>query len=281
LAVVLTLGTEEGSIPVNWALHLPIRWTSDSDLRRKAAIPEETTYKDIHDLALELIDEVRSWGLQERIVLADEHYGESHDFRMGLKERALGYVVQVTGNLRAWTNDPSFTGASKKGGGRSRPAQAQSEDRPVGMRLEEIAEALPRHKWRRIAWREAPERQQCARFARIGVSCIDGQNPDRPMPHHPEELLIERPEYAKYPFAFWLSGLGPDSSWQQVVRSAKGRFRFARDNQEMRTERGVDHYEGRSWPGWHHHVTLVTMAQAFLLQEEWGKKRKFWVDPIS
>ena len=273
LAVVLTLGTEEASIPLNWALYLPMQWTSDSDLRKKAAIPDEIIFKRPHELALELIDEVKGWGLQERIVLADEHFGASHDFRKGLKERALGYVVQVIGDLRAWTNDPSVTRASRKGSSNTRPSRVQA----VG----EIAETLPREKWRRMTWREAPGQNRGARFARIGVSCINGQNPDRPAPIHPEELLIERPENASHPFQFWLSGLGLDSSWQELVRSAKGRFRYQQDKQSMLTEWGLDHYQGRSWRGWHHHVTLVTMAQAFLLQEDLSGERSFWVGLIS
>lgn len=87
LAVVLTLATEEASMPLNWALYLPPQWTSEPALRKKAAIPEEIIFKRPHELALDLIDEVKSWGLQERVVLADEYFGLSHDFRMGLKER--------------------------------------------------------------------------------------------------------------------------------------------------------------------------------------------------
>jgi len=281
LAVVLTLATEEASMPLNWALHLPPQWTSNPALRKKAAIPEEVTFKRPLELALDLIDEVKSWGLQERTVLAGEHFGASHDFRIGLKERALGYVVKVTGDLRARINGAAISSTSRKRTGKIRPAHVAATSQPAGVSLHEIAETLPWERWRRITWREAPGQKCSARFARISVSCIDCQSPDRPTLLHLEELLIERPENARHPFRFWLSGLGPETSWQELIRSAKGHARYQQDRSKMLTEWGVDHYQGRSWRGWHHHVTLVTMAQAFLLHEELSRDRSFWVDLIS
>ena len=281
LAVVLTLATEEASMPLNWALYLPPQWTSEPALRKKAAIPEEIIFKRPHELALDLIDEVKSWGLQERVVLADEYFGLSHDFRMGLKERGLGYVVEVSGDLRAWTNDPFAPPGSRRDTRKTRPAHVQATDLPSGRSLGEIAETLPPNGWRRITWREALGQNQSALFARIGVSCIRDTPSDRPSRLHPEELLIEKPENARHPFQFWLSGLGPDASWQELIWAAKGRFGYRQDRRKMMTEWGLGHFQGRSWRGWHHHVTLVTMAQAFLLHEELGRDRSCWVDLIS
>jgi SRSO17 transposase len=49
----------------------------------------------------------------------------------------------------------------------------------------------------------------------------------------------------------------------------------------MKGEVGLDHFEGRSWQGWHHHVTLVTLAYAFLMLERMGNKKNFWIDLAS
>ncbi len=94
-----------------------------------------------------------------------------------------------------------------------------------------------------------------------------------------EELLIEWSEKGDEPVKFWLSNLDPcRTTWRGLVRKAKGRFRVEQDYREMKREVGLDHFEGRSWQGWHHHVTLVTMAYTFLMLERMGNKKNFWID---
>ena len=94
------------------------------------------------------------------------------------------------------------------------------------------------------------------------------------MKEQPEELLIEWPEGDKEPWKYWLSSLPPQrTSFRRLVRKAKGRFRIEQDYEEMKGEVGLDHFEGRSWQGFHHHVTLVTLAYAFLMLEKMGNKK--------
>ena len=83
VAVTLDLGTEESSTPLDWALYLPEQWINDPLRRKEAGIPEEITFKTKSELALDLIDEVRGWGLQDRLVLADSVYGDAYEFRQG------------------------------------------------------------------------------------------------------------------------------------------------------------------------------------------------------
>ena len=97
-----------------------------------------------------------------------------------------------------------------------------------------------------------------------------------------EELLIEWPEGNKEPWRYWLSSFPPQrTSFRGLVRRAKGRFRIEQDYEEMKGEVGLDHFEGRSWQGWHHHVTLVTLAYAFLTLEKMSHKKNFWIDLAS
>jgi len=106
VAVTLDLGTEESSTPLNWALYLPEPWIYDPIRRKKTGIPKEVAFQAKPELALDLIDEVRGWGLEDRLVLADSVCGDSYAFRQGLRRRGLDYVVQVEGDLTAWTEDP-------------------------------------------------------------------------------------------------------------------------------------------------------------------------------
>ena len=282
VAVSLDLGTEESSTPLNWALYLPKGWVEDPVRRKNAGIPEEITFKTKIVLALDLIDEAKEWGLQGRLVLADSAYGDAYDFRQGLRGRELDYVVQVSGELTAWTQDPHPAEPPMKRGGKTHRKRLYAKELPPARSLCQIAKDLPSESWKLITWREGTKGPLSSRFARVVVWMANGLVQGKTMEVPREELLIEWPEGDKGPWKYWLSSLSPHrTSFRRLVRKAKGRFRIEQDYEEMKGELGLDHFEGRSWQGWHHHVTLVTLAYAFLMLERMGTKKNFWIDVAS
>ncbi len=62
---------------------------------------------------------------------------------------------------------------------------------------------------------------------------------------------------------FWLFSLPSGMPLANLVRPAKLRWRIEHDYREMKQALGLAHFEGRTWAGWHHHVTLVSAAHAF------------------
>jgi len=280
VAVTLDLGTEQASTPLDWALYLPEEWIEDPIRRQEAGIPEEITLKTKTELALDLVDEVRGWGLQDRVVLADSAYGDAFKFRQGLRDRMLDYIVQVRGELMAWTEDPHPSAElPMKRGGKIPRKRFYAKDFPSARSLGQIAKDLPSGSWKTITWREGTKGPLRSRFARVVVWMANGLVQGKTMKEPPQELLIEWPEGDKEPWKYWLSSLSPRrTSFRGLVRKAKGRFRIEQDYEEMKGEVGLDHFEGRSWQGWHHHVTLVTMAYAFLMLERMGNKKNFWID---
>ena len=94
-------------------------------------------------------------------------------------------------------------------------------------------------------------------------------------------LLVEWPESDQEPIKYFFCDLPADYSLRRLVRLAKCRWKIEQDYQQLKEELGLDHYEGRSWQGWHHHVTLVMMAHAFLTLEALRSKKNFWVDPAE
>jgi SRSO17 transposase len=282
VAVTLDLGTEEASTPLNWALYLPEKWIKDPVRRKGAGVPEEITFKTKPELALELLDEAKAWRLQKRLVLTDSGYGDVYEFRQGLRSRELDYVVQVSGDLTAWTEDPHPPEPLMKGGGKIPRKRYYATDFPPPQSLCQIAKDLPSQSWRKVTWREGTKGPLSSRFARVVVWVANGLVQGKTMKECPEELLIEWPEGDVAPWKYWLSILPPQqTSFRRLVRKAKGRFRIEQDYEEMKGEVGLDHFEGRSWQGWHHHVTLVTLAYAFLTLEKMGKKKNFWIDLAS
>jgi len=282
VAVTLDLGTEESSTPLDWALYLPEKWANDPVRRKEAGVPEEITFKTKSELALDLIDEVKGWGLQGRLVLADSAYGDGFEFRQGLRDRRLDYVVQVSRDLTGWTEDPHPAKPPMKAGGKIPRKRFYANDFPPARALLQIAKDLPSRSWKTVTWREGTKGPLSSRFARVVVWMANGLVQGKTMEVTSEELLIEWPEGDKEPWKYWLSSLPPQrTSFRGLVRKAKGRYRVEQDYEEMKGEVGLDHFEGRSWQGWHHHVTLVTLAYAFLMLEKMGKKKNLWIDVAS
>ncbi len=132
------------------------------------------------------------------------------------------------------------------------------------MSVKELALSLPKHAWRTITWREGSADRLRSRFARMRVRTA----PIRRAAGRAEEtLLIEWPEGEAEPTKYWLATLDQDISFRHLVDIAKMRWRIERDYQELKQEIGLGHYEGRGWPGFHHHGTLCIAAYGFLISE--------------
>ena len=273
VAVSVHLGTERACVPLTWGLYLPEPWVSDRARRAAARVPDEVGYRTKGALALEALERVRRWGTGTRVVLADAGFGTSHEFRAALTQAGFPYCVQVVAALKGWTAAPAPPGPPPyQGRGRPRRRPPRSH-LPTPQALETIARTLPATAWRTVAWREGRRGPLCSRFARVPLWPAHRWTTSRALPPAPVELLIEWPREAPAPTKYWLADLrGQALGPRRFVRLAKGRWRIEQDYRELKDELGLDHFEGRSWPGWHHHVTLISMAYAFLALETLRKK---------
>jgi len=268
VAVSLHLGTETACVPLTWALYLPEAWVPDRARRAEVGIPVDVTYRTKSELALACLDTVLGWGLGKRPVLADSAYGNSFDFREGLTTRGVPYCVHVEPTTKAWPAPPALPlppPYAGRGRPRTRPPRAAL---PVPQDLAALAHELPARAWQRVIWREGRKGPLASRFARLPVWCAHGWTTGRALPTRRIECLIEWPAEAPAPIKYWFAELpGEHLGLRRFVRLAKGRWRIEQDYRELKRELGLDHFEGRSWSGWHHHVTLVGLAYAFLTLE--------------
>jgi SRSO17 transposase len=266
-------GAEESAI-LDWRLYLPESWTQDSERRTEAGIPLEVKFQTKWQLALEMIDEARGWGLRCGVVLADAGYGEVTEFRQGLETRHLAYAVGIPSTVRVWTKPPRL----RKTRGRRRRSTVYhyGEQRPGAVR--EVAEKA--RGWKQVRWREGTKGWLESRFHACRVQ--PGHGFDEGDPPHPEVwLLVEWPPGEKEPTKYFLSDLPANVTLRRLVGIVKSRWKIEQDYQQLKEELGLDHYEGRNWRGWHHHVTLVMSAHAFLTLEMLRSKKNFWVDPAT
>lgn len=278
VAVTLHWSSNEASCPLAWRLFVPKEWLDNPDRAAKAKIPPETIYRDKADLAMELLDQVIAWEVPRRSLVADSFYGNEFNFREQLRERGLFYAVQVEPSTVVWDEDPNVKLPPPKRTGRPR-TYPPLDSLPQPRSLLTLARELPECHWQLIEWREGTRGPQKSRFALIRVWAAHGWRKQYHPERVPELLLIEWPEDEETPIKYWMAWFGSqDMGLRQIVRIAKARWRIELDYREMKEELGLDHYEGRHWLGWHHHVTLVAIAYAFLRTEQARIKKNFWCD---
>ena len=211
-------------------------------------------------LSLQIIDQLIAWGLPRRVVQADGGYGDTTAFRTGLEDRELAYVVQVKGVTCAQPDDAMpLTPAYQ---GRGRPPVARYPEKPTS--LKDLVLAAGRKPLRTVGWREGDRGPLHGQFIALRVRpANDAQRGDDGV--LPERwLLAEWPEDKDEPVKYWLSNLPARTPIATLVRLAKLRWRVEHDYRELKQCLGLDHYEGRTFPGLQHHLTCVTVAHAFL-----------------
>ena len=210
---------------------------------------------------------IQQWGLPKLPVAADSGYGDCTLFRLGLAERGLRYAVQVDPSATAHPGDavpvtPPYTG-------RGRPPRPAYPDPPVTFK--DLVIAAGRDSARQVTWRRGSRRTTSnptaamrSRFLRLRIRPANRDIPRAEDGALPEVWLIaEWPPDAAEPVKYWLSNLDTRTSLKTLVRLAKLRWRVEHDYRELKTGLGIDHFEGRSFVGWHRHVTLTVLAQAF------------------
>src|SRR5439155_18920656 len=132
VGVSVNAATDEASCPLNWRVFIPEEWDEDAERRAKARVPDDVHHEPKWQLALEMIDELRSWGLSPSVILADAGHGEITEFRQGLEQRELCYVVQVKAATSAFAADvhpqtPPYAGIG-------RPPQGRYREKPSSLK---------------------------------------------------------------------------------------------------------------------------------------------------
>lgn len=262
--------TDTASCPLNWRLFLPEAWddtrseTNDHaqavlDRRAKAQIPELVGHRPKWELAVEMLDELAVWGLVPPMVVSDAGFGECGPFRTALTDRGIDYVVQI----RSTTTVYDATTACELVTNSRGTITAKYQHKPL--QVAAYAAQLPAEAFAPVSWRHGSKGVMTSRFTARRVRPANRnltKNPDGSLPAC--WLIIEWPTDAEAPTDYWLSTLPPDTPMTQLVRYGKIRWRIEHDYRELKHGLGLDHFEGRTWLGWHHHVTLVTAAHLFV-----------------
>jgi SRSO17 transposase len=261
---------QRGTLPLGWALYLPEEWCSDWERRRKAKIPESVSFRTKPQLAAALAEQACGWELPAAPILGDCAYGDDTAFRTGLHALELEYVLAVSAQIGVYGPETTFA-VPERQGTTGRPRTVARPDREHES-VRSLAERLPATAWRTLPCRTTPAGEDAeGRFAFVRVVATHPVRDDRQPPRE-EWLVVEWPNGDDAPSDYWLSNLPADTDPERLARLARLRWTIELDYRQLKGELGLDHYEGRSYRGFHHHTALVTCAHAFLTLERLDPK---------
>jgi SRSO17 transposase len=272
IAVSLNLATADACMPINFEIYLPKAWTEEPVRLKRAGVPDGLSFKPKWQIALDLIGQALSWDIPKGVVICDIAYGKGNPFRQGLIDLELSYVAEIEAKTIVF-DEPRKT--RRRVGD---PAPDDRADKVSVLSAKDFALKLPAWMWKTIKWRQGTKRRLVSRFAAVRI--LPAHRREHVKKHPPRQwLLIEWPKGEPQPTQFWFSNLGPNAGLSRLVFFAKLRWRIEQSYQQLKEELGLDHYEGRGYRGWHHHVTMTMLAYGFLLLETLRSKKNFWVDP--
>lgn len=261
VAVTAALWTGVRAWMLGAALYLPEEWLTP-EARQRARIPASVRFQEKWRLALTLLRQIRAAGFRVTAVLGDAEFGDNATLRRTLHRLQLPYALGISSTLTVFRGTPRVAGPLATQG-RRRPRtrlQLSDDSRPEAVRA--IAASLRPRAWRRVTWRNGTNRSWAAHFAALRVTPAHDWRAHRLAPE--VWLLFERDLGATPRVKAYLVALPATASVRSLVRLAHHRWAIEQQYEELKDELGLDHFEGRSFVGWHRHVVLTAMAYTWL-----------------
>lgn len=268
--------------PVSAQLFLPESWTDDAERRKQARVPEEISQHTKPEIALELLDRARLWGVPIQAVVVDAGYGDNPNFLRGLDERQVPYMcaVESTFGCRLPNEVQAIAAQTPVYSGRGQPRKP----RPAPLyTVKEVIEAQPASTWQTINWREGTKGTMQTQAVAIRVHWATGSSlhstshsrvhtgpegwllAERAVPETVADDVLPNPGEPQEKIKYWFSVLPEDASLQRLVLLAHARWVIEQFYEDAKQECGLDHFQGRSWEGLHRHLALVMLAYSFLM----------------
>jgi SRSO17 transposase len=249
IGVSLSITTRTEHVPVDFELYLPSSWTDDAARMREARVPEGIVFQTKPELALGMIRRAVEDGVPKAPVLGDSAYGSSKEFRRGVRELGLHYGLGVDPKTSVLLLD------------------SREHLKGPALSVGDLAFLIrDRNGFRRCTWRKGTKEDLSARFALRRVVVADDANV-APGAREPLWLLIEWRDGEDEPANYFLCTWSTRYRKKQIIRLVMQRWRTERVYEDLKGELGLDHFEGRRFRGWHHHVTVALCCYAFIVAE--------------
>jgi len=268
-----------GSLCLGARLYLPQSWVDDPSRLQKAKVPTGIGFETKWEIMLDHLDRLdrpgmQGLGLEDLPFIGDAGYGDVAEFRRGLNRRERRYLLEVMSTTAVWAPGTGPEPPEGKAGKMGRPRTQYRDGEHTPVSVAELVLSQTEAALREVTWHNGDGPQRKGRFGALRVQPASGHC--HGMAPEPEQWLIwEWPEGQELPEHYWLSTLSEDTPLERLVYLAKLRWRVERDYQDMKAEVGLDHFEGRNWPGLHHHWVLCSVAHGFLVLQkvQWQRQQ--------
>jgi SRSO17 transposase len=257
--------------PVGGRLYLPQSWLQDPERCAKAGVPPDVSFATKSEIALTLIQQALADEVLPAPVLGDSVYGDGFPFRERLRELKMEFFLQVSPEEhRGWIEEVPTTVKGKH-------RTVDQRNAPSARNLLEIALSLPAAQWKDCGWKAANGAKQQTRIAWQEVYLARGlREPNGQL--EKLWLVVDWPKEAQEPYHCYLAHFHRQPSKALCLKLSRSRWHIEQYFQRSKEDLGLDHYEGRSWRGFHHHLVMSAIAYLFVLTSYLEAKKNFWSD---
>lgn len=270
--VSVEVGISDGWVvaPIAGRLYLPESWTQDRARCAAAGVPPQVEFQTKPGIALGLIREALASGVPPAPVLGDGVYGDNADFRAQLRALGMEFFLQVDPLKHKGWAEPVPTVLKKT-------RRHVSPEAPPSQSLEQLAATISPRQWKACRWVAADGKE---RHTRLVWREVFLQHNLRKAHGDLERLwmVIDWPEGDREPYHYYLAHLHRPPEKARCLKLSRSRWHIEQYFQRSKDDLGLDHFEGRSWRGFHHHLVLSAVAYLFVLIVYVRNKKNFWVD---
>lgn len=271
-SVVACYASQRGYTLVDRRLYMPQKWFTPAyqDRRDKCGVPADLVFQTQPELAWTLIETLHEKQvLPFQWVIGDEHFGNNPVLLDHITAADLYYLMEVPHDTLVWISRPA-TVVPPPSGKKGRPPQRPRllSDAPTPDRVDALA-AESTLIWRYYQIQEGAKGPLIAAFAFVRVVSVRDHLPG------PDQWLVMRRSLGeRVQLKTYLSNAPATTPHTTLVQKSGMRWPIEAAIEECKSEVGMDHYEVRSWRGWHHHMTMTLLAHHFLVRQrcELGKK---------
>jgi SRSO17 transposase len=267
VAVELVVSDGEIAAPVGGRLYLPESWTQDQARRREAGIPDSVTFKTKPDIAGDLIEAALADGLTAAPILGDSAYGRTAKWRQRLRRLGLEYFLHAEDHWLAWAQHPKVVQGYQH--------WKIAKPAPKALPFRHWAQSFANADWQAATWEAADGEKRATRLAWRQIylnTDLDKTSGELP----PCWLVADWPEGQPDPYHVYVGWLKQPPNKGRCLRLSRGRWPIEQYFQRGKDVLGLNHYEGRSWRGFHHHLVMAAVAYLFVVMDYLRAKKNFW-----
>ncbi|MBI4325253.1 MAG: IS701 family transposase [Chloroflexi bacterium] len=269
VAVELVVSDGEVAAPVGGRLYLPEVWAQDLPRREKVGVPSTVRFQTKPEIAGDLIAAALADGLTAAPILGDAVYGNAAELRGRIRRLGLEYFLNAEDHWLAWTRRPKLTHGPK--------LWSVAQTAPQAQTLRQWAVTFRGREWQAAAWQAAEGEKRATRLAWKPIY-LHSDLEEKTGKWPPCWLVVDWPEGQADPYHVYVAWLKQPPAKGRMLRLSRGRWPIEQYFQRGKDDLGLDHYEGRSWRGFHHHLAMAAIAYLFVVVDYLRAKKNFWPD---